>query len=158
MWEKPHFYYACVKHWNRLLRELVDSLSLEIFKTLPDPAPSNLLYLTLFWLERLDLQRSIPTETVLLSICKIHSGTLKKTLINSIFTYSVVYRSRACHRFLNYDPTTQVAWLIQNISSCLRSLNRWWAISMWQYLRISPWAHLQCIPPLPVFCVTPWPS
>lgn len=43
MWEKANFYSACVKHWNRLLRELVDSLSLELFKNLPGTAPSDLL-------------------------------------------------------------------------------------------------------------------
>lgn len=79
----------------------MDSLeSLEIFKTLPVTAPVEL---TLFWMGRLDLRKSIPTETILW-IYEIHSDTLKKTLINSNFTFSVVYTG--AEHFTNFWAMT----------------------------------------------------
>jgi len=42
---KKSFAISNVKHWNRLLRELVDALSLETFKVRLDRALSNLILL-----------------------------------------------------------------------------------------------------------------
>lgn len=45
--EKTFFTVRVVKDWNRLPREVMESSSLEIFKTQLHNALSNLLYLTL---------------------------------------------------------------------------------------------------------------
>lgn len=40
---------SVVKHWNRLLKEVVESPSLEVFRTPLDVALINLIWLDLFW-------------------------------------------------------------------------------------------------------------
>ncbi|KFQ85926.1 hypothetical protein N337_04515, partial [Phoenicopterus ruber ruber] len=40
---KTFFMMRVVRHWNRLLREVVDALSLEVFKARLDGALSNLI-------------------------------------------------------------------------------------------------------------------
>ena len=55
-----------MEHWNRLPREVVESL-LEIFKTRLDAYLCNLLEGACFgrWVGRDDLWRSLPTPTIL---------------------------------------------------------------------------------------------
>jgi len=44
---KNFFPLRMTEHWNRLPREVVESPSLEIFKTFPDKVLCSLLYVTL---------------------------------------------------------------------------------------------------------------
>lgn len=93
MWENPHFHHACVKHWNRLPRELVDS----VFESVQNPA----------WHSPEQPALVDPVLNGETGPPEVHSNsnnspvnlwdpfTSKKTLINSNFTYSVEYRSRA---------------------------------------------------------------
>jgi len=46
---KNFFPLRVTKHWNMLPREVVDSPTLEIFKTHLDEVLCNLLYVTLLW-------------------------------------------------------------------------------------------------------------
>jgi len=65
---KNFFTLRETEHWNRLPREVVESLSLEIFKTQLDEVLCSLLWVTLFrqggW-TRDDPQRSLPTPNIL---------------------------------------------------------------------------------------------
>jgi len=55
------------EHWNRLPREVVDSPSLEIFKTRLDAVLCSLLWVTLLWqgVGWGDPHRSLPTPAIL---------------------------------------------------------------------------------------------
>jgi len=62
---KTFFTLSVTEHWNRLPREAVKSLSLEIFKTCLDTFLCNLLQGTCFSrVVGLDLQRSLPTPVI----------------------------------------------------------------------------------------------
>ena len=48
---KNFFTLRVMEHWNRLPRAVVESPSLEIFKTRLDKIPCSLLWVTLLWQE-----------------------------------------------------------------------------------------------------------
>jgi len=48
---KSFFHLRVMEHWHRLPREVVESLSLEIFKTRLDAVLCSLLWVTLLWQE-----------------------------------------------------------------------------------------------------------
>jgi len=64
---KNLFPLRVTEHWNRLPREVVESPSLEVFKTCLDKVLCSLLYVTLLWqgVGLDDPQRSLPTPNIL---------------------------------------------------------------------------------------------
>jgi len=64
---KNFFPLSVTEHWNRLPREVVESPSLEIFKTRLGAVLCSLLLVTLLWqgVGLDDPQRSLPTPKVL---------------------------------------------------------------------------------------------
>jgi len=64
---KNFFTLRVTEHWNRLPREVVESPSLEIFKTRLDEVLCSLLWVTLLQqgVGLDDPQRSLPTPTIL---------------------------------------------------------------------------------------------
>lgn len=77
------------KHWNSLSGQVVETPSLEIFKTWLDMVLSNLLLMALPWAGRLDYMISrgpfldLPTSTILWLFIRLYQISLQKLSLKS---------------------------------------------------------------------------